>query len=209
MNFNKHSELVGKHAFLSASRHSWINYDDDKLYSAYMNSFSQVVGTTLHDYAAKRINFGMKLRRGDKDSVLFYLLDHGLPFYAIDLDRYYQNLMAYVNDAIGYKMTTEQILYYSDNCFGTADSISFRNGVLRIHDLKTGLAQASMDQLLIYAALFFLEYAEYKPRDTKVECRIYQSETVLVHEPETAEISDLMKTIVKFDKRIAKIKIGG
>lgn len=209
MNFNKHSELVGKHAFLSASRHSWINYDDDKLYSAYMNSFSQVVGTTLHDYAAKRINFGMKLRRGDKDSVLFYLLDHGLPFYAIDLDRYYQNLMAYVNDAIGYKMTTEQILYYSDNCFGTADSISFRNGVLRIHDLKTGLAQASMDQLLIYAALFFLEYAEYKPRDTKVECRIYQSETVLVHEPETVEISDLMKTIVKFDKRIAKIKIGG
>lgn len=209
MNFNKHSELVGKHAFLSASRHSWINYDDDKLYSAYMNSFSQVVGTTLHDYASKRINFGMKLKRNDKDSVLFYLLDKGVPFYAIDLDRHFPNLMAYVNDAIGFKMTTEQILYYSDNCFGTADSISFRNGVLRIHDLKTGLAQASMDQLMVYVALFFLEYAEYKPRDIKVECRIYQSETVLVHEPEMAEISDLMKTIVKFDKRIAKIKIGG
>lgn len=209
MNFNKHSELVGKHAFLSASKHSWINYDDDKLYSAYMNSFSQVVGTLLHEYASKRINFRMKMRRNDKDSVLFYLLDKGVPSYVIDIDRYFPNVMAYVNDAIGYKMATEQVLYYSDNCFGTVDSISFMNGVLRIHDLKTGLAQASMDQLLVYAALFFLEYAEYKPRDTKVECRIYQSETVLVHEPEVAEISDLMKKIVKFDKRIAKIKIGG
>lgn len=174
-----------------------------------MNSFSQVVGTVLHEYAAKRINFGMKLRRSDKDSVLFYMLDKGLPFYALDIDKHFQNLSAYVNDAIGYKMTPEQILYYSDNCFGTADAISLRNGVLRIHDLKTGVAQASMDQLSIYAALFFLEYAEYKPRDIKVECRIYQSETVLVNEPEVAEISGLMKTIVKFDKRIAKIKIGG
>lgn len=209
MNFNKHLELAGKHAFLSASRHSWINYDDDKLYSAYMNSFSQAVGTILHEYASKRINFGMKLKRADKDSVLFYLLDKGIPFYAIDLDRYFPNLAAYVNDAIGYKMTPEQVLYFSDNCFGTADAISYRNGVLRIHDLKTGVAQASMDQLSIYAALFFLEYGEYRPGDTDIECRIYQSEEVLVHTPETAEITDLMKKIVKFDKRIAKIKIGG
>lgn len=129
-----------------------------------------------------------------------------MPFYAIDLDRFYPNLVAYVNDAIGYKMTTEQILYFSDNCFGTADAISMRNNMLRIHDLKTGVTPASMDQLEIYAALFFLEYGEYKPRDIKIECRIYQSDEVLVHEPELNSIQNLMKTIVKFDKRIEKIK---
>lgn len=30
--------------------------------------------------------------------------------------------------------------------------------MLRIHDLKTGISPVHMDQLLIYAALFCLEY---------------------------------------------------
>ena len=50
------------------------------------------------------------------------------------------------------KMTPEQILYYSDNCFGTADAILFRNNFLRIHDLKTGKIPAHMEQLEIYAS---------------------------------------------------------
>ena len=47
---------------------------------------------------------------------------------------------AYVNDAIGYRMTPEQVLYYSPNVYGTADAIRFyeNSRFLRIHDLKTG-----------------------------------------------------------------------
>ena len=52
----------------------------------------------------------------------------------------------------------EQALYYSDNCFGTADAISFKKNFLRIHDLKTGVTPGSMKQLLIYASMFCLEY---------------------------------------------------
>jgi len=55
-------------------------------------------------------------------------------------------------------MTPEQVLYYSGNCFGTADSIAFKNNLLRIHDLKTGAVPAHMEQLFIYDALFCLEY---------------------------------------------------
>jgi hypothetical protein len=36
----------------------------------------------------------------------------------------------YVNDAIGYQMTPEQPIYYSENCVGTADAISFKNDFL-------------------------------------------------------------------------------
>lgn len=51
-------------------------------------------------------------------------------------------------------MTPEQILYYSDRWFGTADSIAFDKNMLRIHDLKTGRRPAKMEQLMVYAALF-------------------------------------------------------
>jgi hypothetical protein len=29
--FNKHSNLAGQHAFLSASKYHWVNYTDQKL----------------------------------------------------------------------------------------------------------------------------------------------------------------------------------
>ena len=35
MNFAKHSNLEGQHAFLSASGYHWINYSEDKLADAY------------------------------------------------------------------------------------------------------------------------------------------------------------------------------
>ena len=37
MNFNEHWNQVGKHAFLSASKYSWINYSEEKLVEAYNN----------------------------------------------------------------------------------------------------------------------------------------------------------------------------
>ena len=35
MNFNKHSNLEGQHAFLGASKYHWINYSDEKVAEAY------------------------------------------------------------------------------------------------------------------------------------------------------------------------------
>ena len=111
----------------------------------------------------------------------------------------------YVNDAIGFKMTPEQVLYYSEFAFGTADAISFRNNMLRIHDLKTGVTPAHMEQLLIYAALFCLEY-NHKPGEIKMELRLYQNDEIVHHEPTAEDIAPIMDKVVSFDKIIRQIR---
>lgn len=181
MNFNKYSQLEGKHAFLGASKFHWINYDEEKLLSSYKNFLATKKGTELHDFAATCIKLGQKLPKSKK------------------------TLNMYVNDAIGYKMTPEQVLYYSDNCFGTADSISFRDGLLRIHDLKTGTTPAHMEQLMIYAALFCLEY-KFKPGDIDMELRLYQSDEVLYHNATAEDILPIIDKIISFDKLINRIR---
>lgn len=182
MNWNSHFNLNGKHAFLGASKYHWVNYTDDKLIEAYRRHTAAQKGTEIHEVAAKLIELGYKQPRTKKTFCM------------------------YVNDAIGYKMTPEQILYYSDNCFGTADAISFRNGTLRIHDLKTGVIPAKMEQLFVYAALFCLEY-KMKPSEINMELRIYQNDEVLVHNPEADEIAPVMDKIITFDKLINQIKV--
>lgn len=102
-------------------------------------------------------------------------------------------------------MTPELILYYSDNCFGTADALSFKNNLLRIHDLKTGETPAHMEQLEVYAALFCLEY-DMLPSKIDIELRIYQNDEVVVLKPETDMIDSIMDKIIVFDKAIDKIK---
>lgn len=111
----------------------------------------------------------------------------------------------YVNDAIGFKMTPEQTLYYSENCFGTTDAISFRDNFLRIHDLKTGEIPAHMEQLEIYASLFCLEYG-IKPTQIEMELRLYQSEEILVFNPSADDLIPIINNIIKFDKVIARLK---
>lgn len=180
MKFFKHKNLEGSHAFLGASKYHWINYDDDKLASTYSNYMATLRGTELHDVAARLIKLGIKQSRSQK------------------------TFNMYVNDAIGYGMTPEQVLYYSDNCFGTADAISFRNNMLRIHDLKTGVTPARMEQLLIYAALFCLEY-NYKPSDIDIELRIYQNDDVAIYNPTSEDIVPIMDKIISFDKLINRM----
>lgn len=181
MNFNTHFDLEGKHAFLGASKYHWINYSDDKLVETYTRFNATLKGTQLHEFAAMCIRLGQKLPRSQK------------------------TLNMYVNDAIGFKMTPEQPLYYSENCFGTADAISFRNNLLRIHDLKTGVIPAHIEQLLVYSALFCLEY-KIKPSNIDIELRLYQNDEVLVHNPEVDEIAPIMDKIVSFDKIIRRLK---
>ena len=163
MKFNNHHNLDGQHAFMGASKYHWINYDDDKLTETYKNLMAIQRGTELHDFAKKCIELKQKLPSRKK------------------------TLNMFVNDAIGFNMTPEQILYYSENCFGTADAICFRDGILRIHDLKTGETKAHMEQLLVYAALFCLEYRT-EPEKMQTELRIYQSNEIYVCNPEPIDI---------------------
>ena len=199
MIFNKHSELEGKHALLGASKHSWLNYDDEQLFRSYIGSFAPTIGTLVHDYAKDKILYRqpMEDNRSEKNALMLHLLKNDIPYRVIQLDNLFYNLMPYVNDAIGYKMTPEQVLYYSEYSFGTADAISYGRNVLRIHDLKTGVSPVSMDQLMIYAAWFFLEYEkEVNFNKSRTELRIYQNQEVVVHTPSNSEISEVMEKVI-------------
>ena len=182
MHFNDHWKLKDKHAFLGASQCSWLNYDEERLIAVYQNMLAKERGTRLHAFAAECISLNQKLPRSNK------------------------TLNLYVNDAIGYRMTPEQILYYSDNCFGTADAILFKNNFLRIHDLKTGVGKTHIEQLEIYAARFCLEY-KFDPEKIGIELRIYQNDEVRIHQPLPEEIRSIMNQIIEFDKIIEKVKI--
>ena len=180
MNFVKHLNLEGLHAPFSPSQSSWLRYDDDKVVEVYLNKRAAEMGTKLHQWAKDTIDLGIRQPRSKK------------------------TIYAYVNDAIGFKMNTEVVLYYSDRFFGTADSISFKNGLLRIHDLKTGKTPVHMEQLEIYAALFCLEY-RVKPGEIDMELRIYQNDEVLIHHPTVEDILPIMDKIVHLNKLLEKI----
>lgn len=175
MNFVNHSKLEGLHAPFGASKCSWLNYDDEKMLLYFQNMKAKEMGTRLHAWAAETIELGIKQPRSKK------------------------TICAYVNDAIGFKMKTEIVLFYSKYFFGTADAICFRDNVLRIHDLKTGVRPVHIEQLYIYAALFCLEY-KIKPGDIKIELRIYQNDEVIVDNPTAEDILPIMDKIVHFNK---------
>ena len=180
MEFKNHFNLEGKHAPFSASSPYWLKYDDEKLINTYSNMKRKELGTQLHEWAKTTIDLGIKQPRSSKNT-----------------------LYAYVNDAIGYKMSTEVVLFYSENFFGTADSISFRNNFLRIHDLKTGSTAVHVEQLYIYAALFCLEY-NVDPYKIQIELRIYQNPEVQVYTPDPKDIRGIMDSIVHYDTVITK-----
>ena len=180
MIFNKHSNLEGLHAPFSASQSHWLRYDDQKVIDVYNNKKAAEMGTKLHDWAKRTIDLGIKQPRSKK------------------------TIYAYVNDAIGFNMDTEVVLFYSPRFFGTADAITFRNNVLRIHDLKTGKTPVHMEQLMVYAALFCLEY-KVRPGEIEMELRIYQNDEVIFHNPTAEEILPIMDKIVHLNKLLEKI----
>lgn len=196
MKFNDHSRLVGTHATFSASQCSWINYDDDKFIERVNTLEAARRGTEIHDLAAKCIKLKQPLRRSRK------------------------TLNLYINDAIGYHMEPEVVLYYSENFYGTADAICFRNNFLRIHDLKTGSVPAHMEQLEIYAAFFCLEY-NVNPNDIEIELRLYQSDEVkILHSGEPylkaddseheliTDVLYIMDKIKRYDSMLKELQEG-
>lgn len=181
MLFNRHSDYVGQHALLSASKHHWIRYTDQKLDAFVVSNMAARRGTELHAFAAEAIRLGIKLPKNNK------------------------TINAYVNDSIGYRMSPEVVLFYSVNCFGTSDSVGFRNNKLRIFDLKNGITPTSFDQLYVYAALFCLEY-DMKPMQIETELRIYQNDEVKILLGDPDYITHIMSRIVYFDQRINEIR---
>lgn len=177
MRWNRHLSLQGEHAFLSPSSYHWIHYTPNRLIERWTAAQAAAYGTAQHDYAMREIKAGR-------------------------LSNLVGTVGLYINDGIKYKMQCEQVLYYSDNCFGTADTISFKYKKLRIHDLKTGVVPGSVHQLEIYAALFCLEY-EIDPFDIKIELRIYQADEVAVWDADPEDIQFIMERIQEFDRLIA------
>lgn len=188
MRFNRHSNLEGLHAPFSPSQSSWLRYDEEKVLEVYSNKKAAEYGSRIHAWAAETIKLGMKQPKSK------------------------QTVAAYINDAIGFKMEPEVVLFHSERFFGTADAISFRKKggrwLLRIHDLKTGKIPAKMDQLKVYAALFCLEYG-YKPADIDMELRLYQNDEVVYHIPTPDEITPIMDKIVYFDRLLEKLDKEG
>lgn len=181
MNFNDHSDLKDAHSFLSPSSYHWLNYTPEKLITTYNNVKAKEEGTVLHAFASIAIQKRLKQANQKKALNMF------------------------VNDSIGYKMTSEQVLYYSRNSFGTADAISFKDNLLRIFDLKTGITKPSFKQLDIYAALFCLEYG-IDPSTIEIETRIYQGNGFEVTVPEPLYIRDIMTKIIESDIIIENIR---
>lgn len=179
--FNVHRNLEGLHAPFSPSQSSWLRYDEEKAIEVYSNKKAAEMGSRLHRWAKDTIDLKIKQPKSNK------------------------TLYAYVNDAIGYGMDTEVVLFYSERFFGTADAISFKKNKLRIHDLKTGKSgkiEDHMEQLEIYAALFCLEYG-IKPGSIQMELRVYKQDQVLTHEPTAEDILPIMNHIISLDNLIA------
>lgn len=183
MKFNNHRNLSGLHAPFTASQSSWLRYDDEKILEVYANKKAAEMGSRLHEWAAETIKLGLKQPKTKK------------------------TICAYVNDAIGFNMETEVVLFYSERFFGTADAICFRNNTLRIHDLKTGKVgkiETHKEQLEIYAALFCLEY-RVKPGDIKFELRIYKNDDVYIWNPTAEDIAPIMDQIIHLNKLLENI----
>lgn len=181
MRFREHSNLSGTHALLSPSNYHWVNYDEEKLDYKVTTAFAAKRGSDLHDLAQRMITLGVKLPETG------------------------QTLNQYVNDAIGFRMKPEQMLFYSVNAYGQADAIAFRRNKLRIHDLKTGVTATKVTQLEVYAALFCLEYGQ-KPLEIEMEFRIYQNDEVQIFEGDPLMVTSIMDKIIVFDRRIEELR---
>jgi len=215
--FNDHSNLKGKHALFAPSQSAWLRYDNDKVADKVLNQYRTTLGTEIHDFAASQIDLKHKYTsmRDLTKSVETYMYckymylsdDFVVGDYAKKLISYLGNIpkevfeavQCYINDGVGFRMNTEQALVYSDHVFGHADTICFRNNVLRIHDLKTGSMPAHMEQLEIYAALFCLEY-KIKPSDIAIELRLYQWDGISVENPGVEIITPIIDRIITSEK---------
>lgn len=181
MRLNTHSHLIGHHAFLSASKGTWLDQDDEKLAKSYVNSLAARRGVERHNLAYDLIRLGQRLE------------DKPLAF------------NQYVNHGIGFKMSPEQVLFATENAYGTADTCSFWDRILRIHDYKSGLTVVTPRQLFIYAAYFCIEYDE-DPNEIGIELRIYQGTGFKPYFPDPRQIERIMHQTIHADAIIKEVR---
>jgi len=205
MEWNRHPELMNWHTFLSPSKYAFLRKTDEELVNSYYSSFATEIGTATHAFAADCIKFQHTLDEEDWRHLEFELQRKRFPNGSFDIGFIFPTVRQYVNDSIARQMDPEIGLKYSDLCAGTADAIAFRRKKLFIHDLKTGTTPAKIDQLMGYAALFFLEYG-YKPESIHTELRIYQSGDIFVCEPKSDEVREVMDAIVHADLVLQNLK---
>lgn len=209
MQWNKHLSFEGKHALLSPSKHSWINDSDEEFMQRLCNSYLATMGTLIHKECRDFIFYKRPMTKNERRYMEVRLMSQGIPeavFEVVDFEKIFANVCNYVKDAVSFRMDPEVVLFYSELCFGTSDAILYdeKKRILRVHDLKTGFTPAKMDQLYIYAALFFLEYSYVKMSDTKIELCIYQNNEVVIDEPGIDIILPIMETIKRFNNIAAK-----
>ncbi len=191
MTLKKPSLPPGAHAFLSPSTYTWLDQDEEKLRASYFRKQQTQRGDKLHVYSQMAIELKQP-QPNDGTTVA-----------------------TYINDAIGFRMEAEVPLYYSEDCFGTADALSCRpeqwaDGTfitLRISDLKTGFHEADIRQLLIYAGIFFWQFRDmFNPMKVRVVLRIYQNDHIVEHQPDAMEIREVMSKIKFAAAVIAKMR---
>lgn len=225
MNFNRYSYLKGTHALLSPSNYHVLNYTPDKVENLYHSQYRKTIGTEIHEIAANEIALRHKQGSGKhtKDIIEYHIYNKYFDKKHDELSKMGETLIgelgylpkevfetfkAYVNDAIGYRMEPEVAIAYTEDIYGTADAISFKNNMLRIHDLKTGSTPAHMEQLEFYAALFCLGFLpeNVRPGDISFELRLYQNSEVIVAEPSVSDILPIMDKLVAFNKVLTNLK---
>ena len=216
--FNKHDDLKGTHALFSPSQSAWIRYDEEKVIDRIRNQYRTALGTEIHEYAADEITLNHKKNniRSITQEIESYIYEK----YKKDRNKYglrliehlnyipkevFETVKFYINDGIGYKMTVEQPVVYSDKIYGTIDSVCFKDNLLRIHDLKTGSHEADMEQLEIYAALFCLEY-DFRPTELEFELRLYQWDGLVVHNPTVENLLPIIDAIITTNKIAANVE---
>ena len=218
---NDHPEIAGRHALFSPSQSSWLNYDEEKVIDRVRSQYRTSLGTEIHEYAAHEITLYHKKRNARDisqgiESYIYQKYEHLEAIeYGMTLIKHlgyipkevFETVKYYINDAVSYGMDVEKGLKYSDKIFGHADAIIFdeKNKLLRIHDLKTGFHEAKIDQLIVYAALFCLEYA-IKPSDIRVELRIYQWDGINELKPTVEDILHIMDAILTKDKIASSVE---
>ncbi len=187
--FRSHPKLEGTHAILSPSNYHWINYTREKMAERLKSLEASARGTSLHALAAHAISEKVYLSLDNEDNPA---------------------LASYVNDAIDFGMKPEQTLFYSINCYGTADAIGFWEELmfLRIHDFKSGVSPTSVKQLYVYAALFCLEYG-FLPYEMDGELRIYQFDGYTPFPIDRGELAHVYDMIRMHDQHIEEDRAGG
>lgn len=187
MEWNDHWRLEGRHATLSPSGYHWLNYDADKMRRVTWNNYSKEDGTKMHELASNMILYNI-MPEDNENAINQFVIDALTMFDT--------------------PMSSEVLLYYSDECFGTADAIYFDETLkhLQVHDLKTGVSKPSFKQLWIYCALFCLEY-DKKPEDLTFECRLYQLGAMDIDVPDPKDVRAIMNQIVSMSNVIEGVRI--